>query len=248
VKPGRFNVKSDPCHRHLDHSKPGHRELRTVLLYYITDRRQFAGDERQRRKLLLAKISEAARSGVDYIQLREKDLSARDLLPLAKEAAAAVHALSEQSNHRSRLLVNSRVDVALAAGADGVHLTSNDILASDARAAWSVAAAYNSSLATLAPVVGVSCHTADEVRFAEGRGADFAVFGPVFEKLAANIAGVGLEALRAACAGAAIPVFALGGVSLENAAKCIRAGAAGIAGIRLFQNNDVATVLATLRK
>jgi thiamine-phosphate pyrophosphorylase len=219
-----------------------------LLLYYITDRSQFAGGERERRESLLAKIAEAARCGVDYIQLREKDLSARELLALAKEAATAVHAAAQRTNHRSRLLVNSRVDVALAAGADGVHLTSDDLWASDARAAWSVAAAHNSDLATVEPVVGASCHTAEKVRLAEGRGADFAVFAPVFEKAAGHIRGVGLEALRVACAGVSIPVFALGGVSLENASECVRAGAAGVAGIRLFQENDIASVVAALRK
>jgi thiamine-phosphate pyrophosphorylase len=226
-----------------------------LLLYYITDRRQFAGNEHQQRESLLRKISEAAHGGVDYIQLREKDLSSRELLALAQEAAAAVHSASEHrdaltgeaASHSPKLLVNSRIDIALAASADGVHLTSTDISARDARAAWS-AAARRSQLAPGTPEIGVSCHTLNEVRFAQANGADFAVFAPVFEKTAAKLPGVGIEALRTACAAVRMPVFALGGVTLENAADCVKAGAAGIAAIRLFQENDIAGIVAVLRK
>ncbi len=217
-----------------------------MLLYYITDRRQFPGGEHQQRESLLHKISEAARCGVDYIQLREKDLSSRELLALAQEAAAAVHSTSSVS-HCPKLLVNSRIDIALAASADGVHLTSTDVSACDARAAWS-AAAHRATLAPGTPVIGVSCHMLDEVRFAQANSADFAVFAPVFEKAAAKLPGVGVEALRAACGAVAMPVFALGGVTLENAADCVKAGAAGIAAIRLFQENEIARIVAALRK
>ncbi len=213
-----------------------------MLLYYITDRRQFSGDQRAR---LLAKISEAARAGVDFIQLREKDLTTRELEKLARDAVAAV------SGSDTKLLINSRTDVAIAGGAHGVHLRSDDIAAGDARAIFSRAGVAG-------PVIGVSCHTTAEVQLADAHGADFAVFAPVFEKSGA--AGVGLEHLREACASvpaAKTPepsparrftVFALGGVTLENAAACISAGAGGVAGIRLFQENDVATVVAHLRK
>ena len=93
--------------------------------------------------------------------------------------------------------------------------------------------------------VGVSCHTTAEVARAAAEGADFAVFGPVFEK--ANVRLTGLEALREACQ-ETIPVLALGGITLENAAACMRAGAAGIAGIRLFQENEVGRAVAALRR
>src|SRR5450755_169862 len=113
------------------------------LLYYITDRSQFRGDESARRGALLAKIAEAARAGVDYIQLRERDLSARELETLARDALTVVRHSSalrtENPEPRTRLLVNSRTDVALATGADGVHLRSNDVVAHEVRQVLEVA-------------------------------------------------------------------------------------------------------------
>ena len=228
-----------------------------MLLYYITDRHQFPGSEKDRQRRLLKKISEAARGGVDYIQLREKDLSARQLLRLAEEARGTIADVAGStfatngSQRATRLLINSRADVALAAGADGVHLRSDDLSAAEARAIWRQAsAAGNPQLAKRNFLIASSCHRADDVRRAQVDGADFAVFAPVFEK--AGQAGIGLAALRDACATpfntVRIPVLALGGVTLENARACVEAGASGIAGIRLFQENDVAEVAARLRK
>src|ERR1700726_607809 len=109
-------------------------------LYYITDRRAFPGDERSRCRRLLEKIGEAARAGVDYIQLREKDLSSRELESLAREAMSIVRESSqrgtENRQRRTALLLNSRTDVALAVQADGVHLRSDDISPEEVRAAW----------------------------------------------------------------------------------------------------------------
>jgi thiamine-phosphate pyrophosphorylase len=219
-----------------------------VLLYYITDRRQFPGNDGAQRRRLLDKIAEAVRAGVDFIQLREKDLTARELEKLAREAVAAVRA-APPSN--TRLLINSRADVAIAAGAHGVHLRSDDSPAGDARAIFGKAGMSN-------PIIAVSCHSAAEVRLADSHGADFAVFAPVFEKVGG--ASVGLDKLREACASTPavktpepspsrrFSVLALGGVTLENAFVCIAAGAGGIAGIRLFQDNDIATVVAHLRR
>src|ERR1700675_776346 len=105
------------------------------LLYYITDRSQFRGDERARRDDLLAKVAEAARASVDYIQLREKDLSTRELEMLARDTLTAMRnsiPLRTENRElrtslRTRLLINSRTDIALAAGADGVHLRADDV-------------------------------------------------------------------------------------------------------------------------
>ena len=235
-----------------------------MLLYYITDRRQFPGSEEDRRRTLLKTISEAARCGVDYVQLREKDLGARELLRLAEEAAAAIKSAApkrlETGNQKleTRLLINSRIDIALAAGADGVHLRSDDISVAEARVVcMKAAAAGHRPLATDHFITACSCHSADDVRRADADGADFSVFAPVFEK--AGQQGVGLEALRAACRRTPqastpeasltmqMPVLALGGVTLENARACIVAGAAGVAAIRLFQENDVEEVVARLR-
>jgi thiamine-phosphate pyrophosphorylase len=220
------------------------------LLYYITDRTQFRGNEATRRHSLLAKVAEAVNAGVDYIQLREKDLTARELETLANEVLAVVRKNSnlrtESRELRTRLLINSRTDVALANGADGVHLRSDDISPSDVRAIWSSCGA-GAPARVPAPVIAVSCHRVEDAFRAAWDQADIAVFAPVFEKKdAPETQSVGLAALHEACQGK-IPLFALGGVTLENAASCLQAGAAGVAGIRLFQENKIEDVVRALR-
>lgn len=183
---------------------------------------------------MLKKIRECAAARVDYIQLREKDLSSRALEMLAQKAMAAL------DGSRTKLLINSRTDAALVCGAHGVHLPSDDLPASEVRAMWMRAS-------TAAPVIGASAHTRAEVEYAEAHGADFAVFAPVFEKAGTVNAG-GMEELRKICQlRRSIPVFALGGVTLKNARQCLEAGAAGIAGIRLFQENEAQMVIEFLR-
>lgn len=231
-----------------------------MLTYYITDRTQFAGSEAQRRTQLLQAIRQASAAGVDYIQLREKDLATRELESLAREALSAIG-----GEGAARLLINHRSDVALATGADGVHLRGEDIAASDARA---LAAGREQPGRRF--LVAVSCHSAEQVRLAEAHGADFAVLAPIFEKIGAATAerrkvreGIGLEELRRAAqhehardpqveAGDrshAFPVFALGGVDRERAVLCAQAGAAGIAGIRLFQQSrDLRELVSWLRE
>lgn len=146
--------------------------------------------------------------GMDYIQIREKDLSARELF----EFVSAV--MKRRGAQRSKILVNSRADIAVAAGADGVHLPSY------------------APIATLPGLlVARSCHTEEDVRAAK---ADFVVFGPVFDSPGKG-EPVGLDALRRVCRDPK-PVFALGGVTRENEYLCREAGAAGIAAIRLFMN------------
>jgi thiamine-phosphate pyrophosphorylase len=219
------------------------------LLYYITDRTQFPGDEKARRQLLLEKIAEAARCGVDYIQLREKDLSAHELEALAREALHVIRSnagAAPGSKAGTRLLINSRVDVALAVAADGVHLRSDDISPAAVRKVCSLASVQNSKHETRNFLVGVSCHCLEEVSRAASEDADFAVFAPVFEKKSSPSAQpVGLHALRQACRHR-LPVFALGGVTLRNTAACVEAGGAGIAAIRLFQQHDISDVVAAL--
>lgn len=225
------------------------------ILYYITDRSAFPGDESSRRRRLLEKIREAARAGVDYIQLREKDLSPRELESLARDAMGAIRENSglrtENRERRTALLINSRTDIALAVGASGVHLRSNDILPEDIREIWKESRVAVCGAGTPArqnsprdPLIGVSCHSQAEVARAATNGATFAVFGPVFEKKDMEATGLGL--LQEACR-ANIPVLALGGITLANAHSCLAAGAAGIAAIRLFQENDIATVVKQLR-
>ncbi len=209
-----------------------------LQLYYITDRRQFPGDGHDQERRLLAKIAECAAAGVEYIQLREKDLEIRALEELARKAVAALR------GSRTKLLINGRTDVALACGAHGVHLPANDLSASEVRTIFARARRSDA-------VIGVSTHSISEVASTEAHGASFAVFGPVFEKSgSANLGG--LEDLRRIChraeaAQPPIPVWALGGITLENAGQCATAGAAGVAAIRMFQQNDVETVTKRLR-
>jgi thiamine-phosphate pyrophosphorylase len=219
-----------------------------MLLYYITDRTQFPGDESGRREAVLAKITEATRAGVDYIQLREKDLSSRELEQLARQAVHIIQELRRANRElRTRLLINSRTDVALAVGADGVHLRSDDIGPADVRHIWSEAFARRPQAETQSPLIAVSCHSQADVLRARSKGAHFAVFAPVFEKKAQpETKPTGLPVLHEACA-VKIPVFALGGVTLDNAAACVEAGAAGIAAIRLFQENRIDDVIRALR-
>jgi thiamine-phosphate pyrophosphorylase len=216
-----------------------------MLLYYITDRNSLAGTRAQQRSRLLVKIAEAALAGVDYVQLREKDLPPRDLEPLARDAVRAVRANSATT----KLLINGRADIALASGADGVHLPAGNLSVSDVRVQWM----QNSDRE---PALGVSAHTIAQVRAGADDGADFAVLAPIFEKANTGVPGIGIDALRAACASTPpaesatehFAILALGGVTLANAGACLAAGAAGVAGIRLFQNGDIAQTVRRLRE
>ena len=206
---------------------------------YITDRSGFSGGESGRQAQLLRMVAEASRAGVDYIQLREKDLPPRALEELARQALRAV-----RDHGQASLLINHRTDVALAMGADGVHLTGDDIAIADVRTIAAKAGRTNF-------LVGISCHSPAEVHTAAADGADLALLAPIFEKASANLPGIGLEALRAVALaphraaaslnpGAPRPdfrLFALGGITPERAAYCAETGADGVAGIRLFQES-----------
>jgi thiamine-phosphate pyrophosphorylase len=219
----------------------------SCLLYYITDRTAFPGDELSRRNRLLSKMAEAARAGVNYIQLREKDLPTRDLESLAREAVAVIAQLrTENREQATTLLINSRCDIALAVQADGVHLRGDDISPQEAKAIWGECGAGAPARANSprVPLIAVSCHSPTEVAQSAANGAHLTTFAPVFEKGDARPAG--LDRLREACQEKS-PVLALGGVTLENAHTCLDAGAAGVAGIRLFQENNIGEVVKHLR-
>src|SRR5271165_985151 len=154
------------------------------LLYYITDRTALAPDEPTRHRRLLEKIAEAAQAGVDYIQLREKDLPTQDLEQLAKQATSLLQQLrTENRELRTALLINSRTDVALAAAAQGVHLRSEDISPKDVRSIWKKCGA-GTPARDLSPEdaqIAVSCHWPKEVIEAAAKGATLAVLAPIFE-------------------------------------------------------------------
>jgi thiamine-phosphate pyrophosphorylase len=223
-----------------------------LILYYITDRTAFAPDEPTRRRRLLEKIEEAARAGVDYIQLREKDLPTRELESLAREAVSMVtRSKANNPELKTKLLINSRTDVALVVGADGVHLRSDDVSPQEVRKILEKCAAGTpfDRLRTGSirqPLIAASCHSPEEVAQAAASGATFVVFGPTFEKKdPPETRTAGLTQLRAACQ-ANFPVLALGGITLSNGRSCLEVGAAGIAAIRLFQENDIKQVVHAL--
>jgi thiamine-phosphate pyrophosphorylase len=181
-----------------------------------------SSSEEFRRLLALVRSAVAAR--VSLVQLREKNLSARALYELAAAAAELAR------GRATRVLVNDRADIARAAGCDGVHLTTASLSARVVRRAFGEDF-----------LIGVSTHILREAREARDGGADFAVFGPVFDTPSKRAYGppFGLEALSdAARELAPFPVVALGGVAAENAGEVLRAGAAGVAGIRLFADGQ----------
>jgi thiamine-phosphate pyrophosphorylase len=208
-----------------------------MLLYYITDRTGFEGNNTEQRAALLRCVAEAACAGVDYIQLREKDLSTVDLELLAREV---LHVVRENSAI-ARLLINTCTNVALAIGADGVHLPAGSPPASAVRVAW-----FGHSKRP--PVIGVSAHHVADIQLDETDGADFAVLAPIFEKAGTSLKGIGLQVLHHACTESRLPVLALGGVNIDNARGCLDAGAAGLAGIRLFQQGNLAETMKRLRE
>jgi len=218
-----------------------------MLLYYITDRKAFPGTDTQQREALLRRVADCARAGVDFIQLREKDLPTRSLEHLARKVVRAVR----DNSTTTSLLINGRSDVAVACEADGVHLPAGELAASEVRTLWM-------RCCNRQPLIGVSSHSGADVHGAQAQSANFAVLAPIFEKVQAGMSGIGLEPLRAACAGAQSPggieaagrfaVLALGGVTLENAHSCVAAGAAGVAGIRLFQQGNVFETVQRLRQ
>ena len=180
--------------------------------YYITDRKSAGGF-----RALLEIIVDQLHLGVDMIQIREKDLHARALFEFTLAVLEVRDRELKGIRRSTKILVNTRSDVARAAGADGVHLP-----------------AAVPELALPGLLVGRSCHTLEEVKSAN---ADFVTFGPVFESPGKGPA-LGLDLLRDASM-LGKPVFALGGVNWDNVDECIRHGAVGIAGIRLFQDPEL---------
>ena len=186
-------------------------------------------------KQILLQVSAAVSAGIQYVQLREKKLPARVLLELAARA------VNIAENTATGVLVNDRADIAVGAGANGVHLTTQSLETAVVRQT------FGDEL-----LIGTSTHSLEEARMARDGGANFVVFGPVFPTPSKEEYGppLGLAVLsRVASELAPFPVLALGGISPVNAAECLRAGASGIAGISLFSKpENLAAIVAVIKE
>lgn len=211
------------------------------MLCYVTERRSLRVEIGQKRETaLVQRIEEAARAGVDWIQIREKDLPARDLADLTRAAIRVSQ--SGSARGAARILVNDRFDVAWAAGAAGMHAGETAL-----PIRVLVEARHAARLTDF--LIGASCHSKEGALSAAEAGADYLFFGPVFAtpSKAGFGAPQGPAKLAQVCGAVSIPVIAIGGITLENARVCRESGAAGIAAIRLFQNDgDIAEIVEAL--
>ena len=210
-------------------------------LCYVTDRKSVPGGEKE----LLHIVELAAAARVDWIQIREKDLPAVQLAALTREA---LRLAARNPAGGPRILVNDRLDIAVAVRAGGVHLGETS-LPTDEVVRW-LRSPDGTAVAGADFFVGVSCHSLASAREAERAGANYVFFGPVFATPSKAAYGPpqGTEQLAEVCRAVKVPVVAIGGITEENAGACLAAGAAGIAAIRLFQNaRAFSTVVAALR-
>jgi thiamine-phosphate pyrophosphorylase len=204
------------------------------ILSYVTDRRSLPlSTSSDAHQLLFDSVERAAAAGADWIQLREKDFSGKEWEELVVESRRRI-ALGGSS---CRIFVNDRLDVALACGAGGVHLSENGIPVS---AACRLRDEFFSARGEKPDfLIGVSCHSLGASLGAARAGADYIYFSPIFNTPSkANYGPAqGIDRLAAICRAVAIPVIAIGGMSAENAVSCLQAGAAGVAAIRMFQES-----------
>jgi thiamine-phosphate pyrophosphorylase len=206
------------------------------IVCYVTDRKSLNPATAQTgASNLLENIRTAVEAGVNWVQIREKDLPPRELLELARQAVQVAAERGGGNPGPAQMILNDRLDVALAAGAQGVHLGHESLGARDA-IRWCRAGNAPAGFA-----IGVSCHSLEEAREAESAKANYIFWGPIFETPSKMKFGApqGLVKLAEICR--AVPnmkVVAIGGVNAENAASCIQAGASGIAAIRMFQDSD----------
>lgn len=182
-----------------------------------------------RAEWVLSRIRAAIRAGVDWVQIREKNLVGRELVVLAREA---VNLAAQSGAKDTRVIVNDRLDVALASGASGVHLGGESLPVREV-VRWCRANNAPSDF-----FVGVSCHSLEQAREAESAGADYVFLGPLFDTPSKRSFGPpqGVAKLAEVCRAMKTAVIAIGGVNATNAVECFAAGAAGIAAIRLFQD------------
>ena len=204
------------------------------ILCYVTDRRSLPlSTSTDAHRLLFDSVERAAATGVDWIQLREKDFSGKEWEELVVESLRRIALFGSSC----RIFVNDRLDVALSCGAGGVHLSENGIPVSDA---CRLRDEFFSSRGEKPDfLIGVSCHSLGASLGAARAGADYIYFSPIFNTPSKANYGPpqGIDRLAAICRAVAIPVIAIGGMSAENAASCLQAGAAGVAAIRMFQES-----------
>jgi thiamine-phosphate pyrophosphorylase len=207
------------------------------LLCYVTHRQGLpVANPADSIEALIRKIAEVAAAGVDWVQIREKDLTAGELASLTRQALRIAAKSSAECSSSIRVLVNDRLDVAIAERAGGVHLGEKSLPVAEAKRL--VESALRERAVDEAFLGGVSCHSLEAAEAAERDGADYIFFGPIFATPSKQGFGPsqGTERLQQVCSRVSIPVFAIGGITLDNAASCIHAGAAGLAAIRLFQD------------
>jgi len=210
----------------------------------VTDRHAFGPSPENSVATLLERIASAARAGVDWIQIREKDLGGRELSGLVHHAVRGAVQNAAATSPLCRIIVNDRLDAAIAAGAAGVHLGEDSLPVKDV-VQWCRAGNAPADF-----LVGRSCHSLESVLDAEAAGASYVFFGPVFAtpSKAEYGAPLGIAKLAEVCTRARVPVLAIGGITLENSGEYLRAGAAGIAAIRLFQEAaDLAAIVTRLK-
>jgi thiamine-phosphate pyrophosphorylase len=224
------------------------------ILCYVTDRRSLSAAAVATHSALVEKIAAVSAAGIDWVQIREKDLPGRQLAILTREAVAR--------RSGARIIVNDRLDVAVAENAGGVHLgeaslpvadvakwanrTESGVVVGDHSAASQFLIAASGDF-----LIGASCHSLESAKTAASDGADYIFFGPVFATPSKAKFGEpqGVKKLAEVCSAVSVPVIAIGGITLENAGECVRAGATGIAAIRLFQDAaKPAQVVSTLKQ
>lgn len=211
-------------------------ERKPPLLCYVTDRRGLSeANLTDSLALLTEKIEQVTAAGVDWVQIREKDLPAAQLAALTRQSLDIAMKYSTKRTEPIRVLVNDRLDVAIAARAGGVHLGEKSLPVVEAKRL--VASAVRKQAIDESFLIGASCHSLEAAQAAQREGADYIFFGPVFATPSKAAFGVpqGLTGLAEVCRAVTIPVLAIGGITAQNAASCIAAAAAGIAAIRLFQ-------------
>ncbi|MGH9780014.1 MAG: thiamine phosphate synthase [Candidatus Acidiferrales bacterium] len=221
------------------------------ILCYVTDRFALGGEA-----ALPAVIRSALAAGLDWIQIREKTLPTRRLLELTRRAVQDAH---DAGADGPRIIVNDRLDVALAAAAHGVHLAGMSMPVSEVQRWLRSSQAFTPRTPTAAEparvppgfLVGRSCHSLMEAQQAERDGASYVILGPIFSTPSKLELGepLGVARLAEACRALRIPVLAIGGITVETAAECLSAGAAGLAAIRLFQASpQLPEIVARLKK